>query len=197
MLPLPPNRFRAASTSYPQVSRRSLVLLDAAYYSVPCHWAQLKICAYGGVDSVELVGPDDVITHERVGRGRKRVDYRHYLPELARKPQALRQVASELIAQLGEPYGASWRRLVDVHGPKNAARHFTRVCEAIIRDGEDVVARRLVRALRSEEPLTLCLEPLAEAEPQLHNDALPSSLAAVEVEAGVAADYDELLGGDQ
>jgi len=195
MLPLASHQFRAASTVYPRVSRRALVQLDAAYYSVPCHWASLAICAHGGVDSVELVGPDGRVTHARVGRGKKQIDYRHYLPELARKPQAVRQVASALIAQLGEPFGACWRRLVDVHGPKEAARHFARVCEAINRDGEALVARRLLGALRSDESLTLCLEPAESPENSLEPRELPESLASIEIEAGSAADYDALLGG--
>jgi hypothetical protein len=195
MLPLPARRFRAASTSFPQVSRRALVQVDAAHYSVPCHWAQLKIRAHGGVETVGLVGPDGTVTHQRVGRGRKRVNYRHYLPELARKPQALRQVAGELIAQLGEPFAATWRRLVDMHGPQTAARHFARVCEAIVSDGQEVIARRLVRALRSDEPITLCLHSTDDPCPELEVGSLPESLAAIEVESGSAADYDALLGG--
>jgi prepilin-type processing-associated H-X9-DG protein len=197
MLRLPTHRFRASSYSQPTVSRRALVCVETAYYSVPCHWKQLAISAYAGVDTIELVGPDDTVVHDRVGRGQKQVDYRHYLPELARKPQALRQVAAPLIAQLGEPFAASWRRLVDIHGPKEAARHFAKVCEAIVRDGEQVVARALVRALRSNEPLTLFLEPQPTPEGEIAPSALPSRLASVEIEAGSAADYDELLGGDQ
>jgi len=195
MLPLASHRFRASSTVYPHVSRRSLVQLDAALYSVPCHWASLTVCAHGGVDSVELIGPDGCVTHARVGRGKKQIDYRHYLPELAKKPQAVRQVAPLLIAQLGEPFGACWRRLVDIHGPKEAARHFARVCKAIARDGEELVARRLLRALRSDEPLTLCLESAPSPDARLEPSAMPESLASIEVEAGVAADYDVLLGG--
>ena len=197
MLPLPPQRFRASRCSQPNVSRRALVCVEAAYYSVPCHWKQLVVSAYAGVDTVEVVGPDGVVTHSRVGRGKKRIDYRHYLPELARKPQALRQVAAELIAELGEPFTASWRHLVDIHGPAEAARHFAKVCEAIVRDGEDIVAKVLVRALRSDEPLTMFLEPRPTPDGELEVGALPARLASVEVESACAADYDELLGGGQ
>lgn len=195
MLALPPHRFRPSRCSQPSVSRRALVYVEAAYYSVPCHWKQLKISAYAGVDTVELVGPDHTVIHDRVGRGQRQVDYRHYLPELARKPQALRQVATSLIAQLGEPFAASWRRLVDIHGPKEAARHFAKVCEAIVRDGEQAVSRALVRALRSDEPLTLILEPRPTPDQELEQSSLPTNLASIEIESAVAADYDELLGG--
>ncbi|MCK6555612.1 hypothetical protein L6Q96_13690 [Candidatus Binatia bacterium] len=55
---------------------------------------------------------------ERKRFGEKRIRYRHYLPELAQKPQAVRQVAAELLSELGEPYGALCRLLVDSHGPE-------------------------------------------------------------------------------
>ena len=37
--------------------------------------------------------------------GERVIDYRHYIPELAKKPQALRQVASELIAETVQTRG--------------------------------------------------------------------------------------------
>ena len=48
------------------------------------------------------------MSHPRQRFGGRRVSYRHYLGELSRKPQALRQVAPELLAELGEPYGRLW-----------------------------------------------------------------------------------------
>jgi hypothetical protein len=36
---------------------------------------------------------DENVTHPRVRFGTRQVRYRHYLPELARKPHAVRQVA--------------------------------------------------------------------------------------------------------
>jgi hypothetical protein len=44
----------------------------------------------------------EAATHPRQRFGGKRIRYQHYLSELARKPQA----APELVAELGEPYGA-------------------------------------------------------------------------------------------
>jgi hypothetical protein len=50
---------------------------------------------------------NESVTHPRVRFGGRRVLYRHYLPELARKPKAVRQLAPELAAKLGEPWGAN------------------------------------------------------------------------------------------
>jgi len=192
MLPLPARPFRSSAVSFPSTSRRSLAKVHGAYYSVPCKWAGLDVTAYLGVYEVILVLPDGGrIIHERKAPNGKSIDYRHYLPELARKPQALRQVIGALLEQLGEPFGAAWRLLVDVHGPMQAARVFTSVCSAIVEHGQEHVARIVARALRDDVPLALALAPPPPPETIL--PTLPASLANVEVEAGSAADYDTLL----
>ena len=71
------------------------------------------------------------MTHPRQGFGGRRVNYRHYLPELARKPQAVRQVAPELVAELGEPYGRLWQVLVETYGAQDGARVLSRVIGAV------------------------------------------------------------------
>ncbi len=197
MLPTPARAFRSAAVRFASLSRGSLAKVDGAYYSAPCAWAGLEVTAYIGVDTVDLVGPSGTATHARQPFGGRSVDYRHYLSELARKPQALRQVAGALVAQLGAPFADAWRLLVDVHGPKEAARIYTRVLAAILDRGEDEVARRLTRALADDVPITLALVPPPASSPHLAAHAIPDSLAAIEIEAGVAADYDDLLGGDR
>ena len=46
-----------------------------------------------GVAEVTLSLGTERVSHPRQGFGGRRVSYRHYLGELSRKPQALRQVA--------------------------------------------------------------------------------------------------------
>ena len=127
--------------------------------------------------------------------GQRSIDYRHYLSELARKPQALRQVAAELVRDLGAPFDAAWRLLVDRHGPKQAARIFAKVLVYVEARGLAVVAQTLQDALRREEPLLLALAPPLPPETLLDAAALPCSLRAVEIASGCAADYDVLLAG--
>jgi class 3 adenylate cyclase len=73
----------------------------------------------------------------------------HRLPELGRKPQALQQVAGELVQALGPAYARAWRHLVDDHGPKQAARVFAQVVQAVEEHGAEVLAPRIELALRT------------------------------------------------
>jgi len=200
MLPLPSTTFRAARClPGVSVSSRSLVKVEGAAYSVWSTWARRDVTAYAGVDEITLIATGDTrsVSHPRQPFGGRSVDYRHYLRELARKPQALRQVADELVAALDEPFAAAWRLLVDRHGPKQAARLFAQVLRAIEDRGEREVAQNIVAALASGEPIQLAVRTRASADTPVAIDQLPSSLASIEVLATTAADYDVLLGGVQ
>jgi transposase len=194
LLPLPARPFAAAAVHIVPVSRRALVRLEGALYSVPAGWADLDITAHVGPTTVTLVGRDGHHVLHRRGRfGTKTIDYRHYLRELSRKPQAVRQVAGPLVRDLGAPFDRVWQRLVDVHGPAEAARHFARVLGAIVTLGHATVVARLETALATDTPLGLALAPPAPAPPSLPLAALPPSVQDVTVLAARAADYDALL----
>ena len=60
--------------------------------------------AYIRIELVRLLCMDKSVSHPRVALGHRRVVYRHYLPELARKSLALRQVASATQYFLKAPY---------------------------------------------------------------------------------------------
>jgi hypothetical protein len=130
-----------------------------------------------------------------VRAGQRQVDYRDYLRELSRKPQAVRQVADALVRDLGEPYGALWRRLVDERGPRDAARAFARVLAAIESLGDDVVRARVAAALASGASVLIALYAQQPPPRALAPDALPRALADVRVDGADLADYDRLLGG--
>jgi transposase len=196
-LPLAPHRFDARRTHTPSVTQRSLVSVEGAYYSVPCEWAGLDVTAHVGADDVTIVGPSGTVTHDRMRFGERSIDYRHYVRELAKKPQAVRQVAAELIRDLGPAFAAAWRMLVDVHGPKQAARIFAKVLAHVEARGVDAVAAVLEVALKKDEPLLLALAPARAPSAVVASDALPACLRSVEVAAGCAADYDALLVGGE
>ena len=195
MLPLPERAFRARTTHTPSVSQRSLVCVEGAVYSVPCQWAGLDATAHVGADDVEITGPSGTVVHERKRFGERSIDYRHYVRELARKPQAVRQVAAELIRDLGPSFAAAWRSLVDTHGPKQAARIFAKVLGHVETRGAAEVAATLDVALARSEPLLLALAPPAAPLRSVSSDALPAALRSIEVAAGSASDYDALLLG--
>jgi transposase len=195
-LPLPERTFDARTThASVGVSRRSLVCIEGTTYSTPCTWAGLDIKAYVGSDTVTLVGPSAEVTHGRGRFGEKVIDYTHYIPELAKKPQAVRQVASRLIDDLGATYAAAWRSLVDAHGPKQAARVFAKVLAHVEERGIEAVAAVIEAALAKSEPLLLALAPAAAPSRVVDREALPAALRDVEVTAACAADYDTLLKG--
>ena len=80
-----------------------------------------------GVEEVTLSLGTERVSHRRQRFGGRRVSYRHYLGELSRKPQAVRQVAPELLAELGEPSGSSpYRRGKVGSRPRRASNERTR-----------------------------------------------------------------------
>ena len=196
MLPLPEKPFEPAEVRHLTPTRRALVQVDGGLYSVWSTWAKLPVTVHIGVNEVAIVGPDTArVIHPRVGFGGKSVDYRHYLPELARKPQALRQVAHELLPKLREVYARAWTHLVDVHGPKQAARVFAQVLKAVVVHGETTIASRLELALAQGESMQLAVSPPPAQPPGISLDALPAALRDVAVASASAADFDALLRG--
>jgi hypothetical protein len=173
-----------------EVSRRALVKVEGAVYSVPSEWKGLAATAYVGPEDVRIVCRGEDTTHERQRFGGKRIRYRHYLPELSRKPQALRQVMPELLGELTTPYGELWRLLVDQHGPRDAARVFARVIEAIGDHGEQTVAAAIRRSLERGRN---GLFPLVCVETTPLRMVVPDSLRRYEVESVSARTYDALL----
>lgn len=191
LLPLRMPAFEPRKVVPCSVSSSAKVRVDGAVYSVPSRWARLAATAYVGPTDVRLVCRGETVEHPRQPFGGARIRYRHYLPELARKPQALRQVAAELLAELGEPFAQCWRLLVDAHGPREAARTFARVLEAIGTHGEPAVADALRQALAAERTDLLALgllRPRAAAPV-----AVPAPLAAYTVPSPSARAYDALL----
>lgn len=189
--PLPATPFVVSRMTPVEVSSQALVKVEGASYSTPSRWARLQATAYVGVDQIRLVCLNESVIHPRIRPGGRKVFYRDYLPELARKPKAVRQVAPELVAELGEPWGGVWRLLSSAHGEREAARVLARLLGAVCQHGEDKVARALAAALNEQRVGLLDLA----ADDGLPPPAItvPPALAGYVVEAGRAADYDHLL----
>ena len=192
MLPLPERRFDARKVVPCTVSRQALVKVEGGVYSVSSQLKGLEATAYVGPERVEIVCQGETTEHDRVQFGGKSVRYRHYLPELARKPQALRQVMPELLSELAEPYGDLWRLLVDQHGPRDAARVFAPVIAAICDHGEELVAEAVRRSIDGGRDGIL---PIVGPKPPPKTAAVPEALRRYEIEATPAATYDALLVG--
>jgi hypothetical protein len=130
------------------------------------------------------------VIHPRVGFGRRRVVYRHYLPELARKPQAVRQIAPELLAELGEPWGSLWQLLATTHGQLEAARVLAKLLGTLEEHGEERL-RPVLEAALAHHRLGVFDVSSSPASPE--SITVPDGLANIVIEAAKAADYDHLL----
>jgi hypothetical protein len=123
-----PEPFVAEATTVATVTPGALVRVEGAYYTVPCRWAGLDLVVRVGATTVTIVGREGTrIVHPRKRFGQRSIDYRHYLPELARKPQAVRQVLPDLLRDLGEPFPAVWAQLQAAHGPREGARLLAKI----------------------------------------------------------------------
>ena len=90
---------------------------------MPSRSAGLDLVVRIGATTVTIVGREGTwIPHPRKRFGQRSIDYRHYLSELARKPQAVRQVLPDLLRDLGDPFPAIREQLHAAHGPREAAR---------------------------------------------------------------------------
>jgi hypothetical protein len=185
--------FVAEATTIGTVSPRALVRLEGAVYSVPCRWAGLDLIAHIGATTVTVVGRTGTrIVHPRKRFGQRSIDYRHYLPELARKPQAVRQVLPDLLRDLGAPFPAVWEHFQAAHPPREAARLFAKVLGQLETHGVERVVPAIETALATGNPILLALTPGGHARP-LDREVVPAPLRELEVLSGCAADYDRWL----
>ena len=193
LIALPQWPFEARRVVLAPVSSKATVEVEGVRYSLPSRWARLDVTAYVGVEDIQLVcrGEREVVRRQR--RGGKCIRYRHYLPELARKPQAVRQVAPELVAELGEPYGKLWSLLEGRYGGLEAARVLARVLGAVIDHGSQAVGEALQEAMKADRCDLLALS--SRLQQTRATVEVPVVLQGYEVEAGSPSDYDVLLAG--
>jgi transposase len=184
--------FVAEATTVVTVTPRALVRIEGASYSVPCRWAGLDLVVHIGPSTITIVGLDTTrVTHPRLRFGARSIDYRHYLPELARKPQAVRQVLPDLLRDLGAPFPLVWARLQDAYGSREAARRFAKILGTLVTSGAPVVIPALLRALATGAPLAVA----GVAVTTTPTIEVPAALRAIEIASGCAADYDAWLTG--
>lgn len=186
--PLPQRSF-AAEVVHPVVpNRQALVTVEGARYSVPSQWSGLPVLAHVGVATIRFECRQESFTVRKAAHGARVVHYLHYREELAKKPQAVRQVAPELLLELGEPYGELWQRLIERYGEAASARVLSMLIGVSI-DGKEEQVQRFLQAVLSRTSRTQespAIGPAVE---------IPESLARYNVEAACVADYDVLLQG--
>jgi hypothetical protein len=160
-------------------------------YSVPSRWCGHTVDLFVGTDSVSFAYGDEVVCHPRVPFGGRSVDYRHLLLPLSRKPQALRQVVRELVAQFGSPWPELWEALRACYASDEieAARRLGPWLEQADRQGLSRIARRMRVALADG---SLVAPPL-RAKSTDGLAVVPASLRSYAVESPDLRRYDTLL----
>jgi transposase len=192
---LPESPFEARKVNLVWISSSATVRVDGATYSVPSRWASLRATAYIGVEDIRFVCREQTVSYPKERKGTKSIRYRHYLPELARKPQAVRQVAPELVRELGSVYEKLWEMFTSSHGPKEASRVLSRILGATLEHGEEAVSEALETALAQGrcDLLSLGEHLHDDGGEQVGNVEVPEALRGYRVEAAKASDYDWLL----
>ena len=191
---LPGRAFDARKTevSVP-VSPRSTVVVEGSTYSVPSTWARLAVTTHAGVSEVEMVNAQGAsVVRRRVPKGESDIDYAaHYLDVLSKKPQAVRQVADTLMAQLGAPFPAWWEALLGDDGPRDAARKMARIIRGIVELGRDECVRRVMHAMTTGEAFaTVLLVPVPDTA--CSSSSVPP-VFDIAVEQSSVAGFDALL----
>ena len=193
MLPAPAKPFCARRTHLVSADKTSMVQVEGVRYSLPTSWARLDITAHVGVKDVEFACRGLKLVRPRGSKGQRVILYTDYLKELARKPQAVRQVAPELMTELGEPFGRLWSLLMDVHGPREGSRVMAKVLQAVVDRGQATVTDAIWKALQVRRVDLLSIGCQSRTSPTLIT--IPPALACYEVESSRASDFNYLLMG--
>ncbi len=185
--PLPATRFPECEELTVRVSSYSTARVRDCAYSVPARFIGAFLQAHFGEDTVRFVyRGEEVACYPRSTGRAPRIDYRHIIASLVKKPGAFARYLyrEELFPR--PVFRHAYDRLHALDERQASARYL-RLLQLATEHGEDPVAERLGALLRQGEP------PLADAvEAQLREPApsSPTTLAAFTPELG---DYDALL----
>ena len=153
--PLPEHRLDTMRRERVRVSPGSLVTVHRNYYSVHSRLIGEMVEARVLPDTVEIWYADRKVEElpRLRGRGKHRVDYRHIIDWLVRKPGAF-----ENYRYRSDLFPTSWFRLAydalrEEQGPKRGAQEYLAILLLAARRGEDRVEGAIRFLLGSRQPL--------------------------------------------
>jgi hypothetical protein len=189
--PLPERRLETQERQRVRVNQGSTIQVKKNTYSVPARLRGEQVEARIGAEVIEVWYAGSLVqTMERLrGQSKHRIDYRHVIDWLVRKPGAFaRYVYREDMYPR-----VTYRRAYDVlqaQEPGRADRVYVQVLELAARDGETCVEEALVKLLEEGRPVSV------QAVRTLLGRDTPLSVAAqVSVPAVDLRLYDALLEG--
>jgi hypothetical protein len=190
--PLPERRLDSMRRERVRVTPGSLIHVHRNTYSVHSRLIGEIVEARVKSDTVEVwYGDRKVEELPRLrGRSKHRIDYRHIIDWLVRKPGAF-----EHYRYREDLFPTSWFRLAydalrEEHGPKRGAKEYLEILALAAKRGESLVEETIRVLLGRRDPLN------AASVAQLTEQGAPPLLTTVEVEPVSLAVFDELLCGE-
>jgi hypothetical protein len=186
---LPEERLDSMRRERVRVSPGSLVTVHRNCYSVHGRLIGEMVEARVRPDTVEIWYSDRKVEElpRLRGRGKHRIDYRHIIDWLVRKPGAF-----ENYRYRSDLFPTSWFRLAydalrEEQGPKRGAQEYLAVLLLAARRGEDRVEGAVRFLLGSQQTLN------AKETARLTEDNAPAPLASIAVDPISLAVFDDLL----
>lgn len=194
MRELPDRRLDACRSEHVRVDSGSLILVDRNIYSVPSRLIGERVEARLYVDRVEIWYAQRKVEQLPRLRGRRkhRVDYRHIIDWLVRKPGAFEnyQYRDELFPT--SRFRMAYDVLVD-STPARAAKEYLLILELAAKQSEDRVDNALLLLLERDNAVIdhLAVEALLAAD-----DAPAPGWRDIDVAAVDPRVFDQLYGGE-
>lgn len=187
--PLPEHRLDALRRERVRVSPGSLVTVHRNIYSVHSRLIGEMVEARVGPDTVEIWYADRKVEElpRLRGRSKHRIDYRHIIDWLVRKPGAF-----ENYRYRSDLFPTSWFRLAydalrEEHGPKRGAQEYLGILLLAARRGEALVEGAIRFLLGSQQALN------AQEAIRLTEVNAPAPLTTIAVDPVSLAVFDDLL----
>jgi hypothetical protein len=187
--PLPPRRLETRRTLIARVSSFSTVHVLSNIYSVPSRLIGEQVKLRLGAETIEVrFGQHLVETLPRLrGQGRHRIDYRHVIDWLVRKPGAFANYCYRADLFPTSRFRMAYDQLLD-RCPALAHREYLSILALAAGEGEARVDEALGLALGEAEPLTAALVKQIVQSPERIEPATQVHIDAVDLSA-----YDLLL----
>jgi len=189
--PLPPRRLETLELLQPRVSQGSTIRVKKNTYSVPARLIGERVEARIGAETIEVwYAGGRVQTMERLrGDSKHRIDYRHVIDWLVRKPGAFARYVYREDLYPSVTYRRAYDALVAQQSVR-ADREYVRILKQAAQEGEERVAEGLSQLLSAGRPIS------EQAVRTLLGKDTPLSIAAeVQVPPVDLRSYDSLLEG--
>lgn len=189
---LPASRLESAKRFQVRVDRGSTVHVQGNTYSVPSRligeWVEARLFA----ERIEIhYGQQRVQEVPRLrGKGKYRIDYRHVIDSLVRKPKAFADYRYRAEMFPTARFRQAYDRLAEQR-PKGADKEYLKILHQAAREGEAKVEAALLRLMDRQQPLGA-----AAVEAELRHSDAPPSVAEATVGAVDLSLYDGLLEGE-